>query len=109
MKTIKNLLPLFLLATLFLGLSACKKKCVIETEDTNNGSIISGVVFYPPSGSATGNMGGNYVITTGHPYVIQQQLIVVLFMIALLRLMTRIRQLFTKLLLPNVRIVLKNI
>lgn len=68
MKTIKNILPIFLLATLFLGLSACKKKCVVETEDTNNGAIVSGVVFYPSSGSLTGNMGGNYVITNGHPY-----------------------------------------
>jgi hypothetical protein len=68
MKTIKNILPIFLLAILFLGLSACKKKCVVETEDTNNGAIVSGVVFYPSSGSLTGNMGGNYVITNGHPY-----------------------------------------
>lgn len=68
MKTIKNILPLFLVATLFIGLSACKKKCVVETEDTNNGAIISGVVIYPSSGSLTGNMGGNYVITNGHPY-----------------------------------------
>lgn len=68
MKTIKNILPIFLLATLFLGLSACKKKCVVESEDTNNGAIVSGVVFYPSSGSLTGNMGGNYVITNGHPY-----------------------------------------
>ena len=68
MKTIKQILPLFLLATLFLGFTACKKKCVVERNDTNNGAIIDGVVIYPSSGSLTGNMGGNYVITNGHPY-----------------------------------------
>jgi hypothetical protein len=74
MKTIKNILPLFLLATLFLGLSACKKKCVVETEDTNNGSIVSGVVFYPSAGNLTPSMGGNYVIDATHPYADEFQI-----------------------------------
>jgi hypothetical protein len=74
MKTIKNILPLFLVATLFIGLSACKKKCVVETEDSNAGAIVQGVIFYPASGNLTPSMGGNYVINATHPYANEFQI-----------------------------------
>ena len=74
MKNNRNILALFSLAILFMGLTACTKKCIVETEDTNNGAIISGVVVYPSAGSLTGNMGGNYVITTGHPHANEIQI-----------------------------------
>lgn len=68
MKTLKKILPLFALTVLIIGLGSCKKKCVVEMEDSNNGVIVEDVVFYPASGGMIGNMGLNYVITTGHPY-----------------------------------------
>ncbi len=74
MKTLKNILPLFLVAILFISLSACKKKCVVETEDKNSGAIVQGVVFYPSAGNLTPSMGGNYVINATHPYANEFQI-----------------------------------
>lgn len=67
MKFLKYYLPLLTL-TLFFGFTSCKKKCVVEDETLNSGSIIKNVIFYPTSGYQTGNMGGNYVINANHPY-----------------------------------------
>lgn len=63
-----NKLISFLSILLILGATSCKKKCVIEKDDVNGGSIIQDVIFYPASGYMTGNMGGNYVINASHPY-----------------------------------------
>ena len=68
MKTMKKLLPLFIVATLVIGLSACTKKCIVEKEDSNKGAIISGVIFYPATGNLTPSMSGNYCINAAHPY-----------------------------------------
>jgi hypothetical protein len=65
MKTLKIFLPL-LFITLIATLISCKKKCVIETDTINSGSIIKNVVFYPSSGFITGNMGGDYMINASH-------------------------------------------
>lgn len=67
MKHLKHILP-FLLIAVALGTTSCKKKCIIEAEDTNNGSIVPEVVFYPESGYMTSSMAGNYVIGATHPY-----------------------------------------
>lgn len=67
MKILKNYLPL-LIIILALGFNSCKKKCTVDTEDVNSGSIVKDVIFYPASGYMTSNMGGNYVITASHPY-----------------------------------------
>lgn len=53
---------------LLLGFPSCKKKCVIEKENTDSGSIVKNVIFYPEAGHLTGSMGGNYVITASHSY-----------------------------------------
>jgi hypothetical protein len=67
MKTLKVLLPLLLIA-LTISFSSCKKKCVLDGDDTISGNYIENVVFYPQSGYMTSNMGGNYVINSSHPY-----------------------------------------
>lgn len=67
MKSFKYILPLF--AILFIsGLSSCKKKCVVEADTVDAGSIVQKVIFYPESGYMTGNMAGDYVIDASHPY-----------------------------------------
>ena len=72
MKTLKYILPLFIL-TINLGLTSCKKKCVVEADTINGGSIIKDVIFYPESGYMTGNMGGDYSIDASHPYATKLQ------------------------------------
>ena len=67
MNKLISYLP-FLSILLILGATSCKKKCVIEKDDVNGGSIIQDVIFYPSSGYMTGNMGGNYVINASHPH-----------------------------------------
>jgi hypothetical protein len=67
MKTLKYILPLIIL-TLSLGLTSCKKKCVVEADTINGGSIVKDVIFYPESGYMTGNMGGDYSIDASHQY-----------------------------------------
>lgn len=67
MKTLKYILPLLIL-TVSLGLTSCKKKCIVEAETVNSGSIIKDVVFYPESGYMTGNMAGDYSIDANHQF-----------------------------------------
>lgn len=67
MKSLKFILPLLMIAV-SLSMTSCKKKCVLDGEDTLTGDIIENVVFYPESGYMTSNMGGNYVINASHPY-----------------------------------------
>jgi hypothetical protein len=67
MKRIKFLFPLLLIAATVM-VSSCKKKCVIDGEDTLTGDFIENVVFYPESGYLTSSMGGNYVIRANHQY-----------------------------------------
>lgn len=67
MKTLKVLLPLLLIA-LTVSFSSCKKKCVLDGDDTISGNYIENVVFYPNSGYMTSSMGGNYVINANHNY-----------------------------------------
>lgn len=66
MKISSAYLPI-LFVTVILGLTSCKKKCILEA-GVNSGSIIENVVIYPESGYMTGNMGGDYVIDATHPY-----------------------------------------
>jgi hypothetical protein len=65
MKTLKIFLPL-LFITLIATLISCKKKCVIESDTINSGSIIKNVIFYPSSGFITSNMGGDFMINGAH-------------------------------------------
>lgn len=68
MKRIKFILPL-LIISVSISMTSCKKKCVIDGEDTLSGDYVKEeVVFYPESGYMTSNMGGNYVINAAHPY-----------------------------------------
>ncbi len=67
MNKLISFLPL-LSMLLILGATSCKKKCVIEKDDVNGGSIIQDVIFYPQSGFMTSNMGGDYVIDATHKY-----------------------------------------
>jgi hypothetical protein len=67
MKRLKFILPL-LLILVSVSMTACKKKCIIDADDTLTGDYIENVVFYPESGYLTSNMGGNYVIDANHPY-----------------------------------------
>lgn len=67
MKTLKYILPLIVLS-IFLGITSCKKKCVVENENIDSGSIIKDVVIYPESGYMTGNMAGDYSIDANHPF-----------------------------------------
>ena len=67
MKTLKFFQP-FLFIALIASLFSCKKKCVIEADTINAGSIIKNVVFYPSSGFITGNMGGDYMINASHQH-----------------------------------------
>ena len=73
MNKLISLLP-FLSILLILSITSCKKKCVIEKEDINGGSIIQDVIFYPSSGYMTSSMGGNYVIDASHPYANEIQI-----------------------------------
>jgi len=73
MNKLISLLP-FLSILLILGTTSCKKKCVIEKDDVNGGSIISDVIFYPSAGYMTSSMGGNYVIDASHPYANEIQI-----------------------------------
>lgn len=66
MKILSSYLPI-LFVTVILGLTSCKKKCILE-EGVNAGDIIENVVIYPESGYMTTNMGGDYVIDATHPY-----------------------------------------
>lgn len=66
MKILSTYLPI-LFVTVILGLTSCKKKCILEA-GVNSGSIIENVVIYPEAGYMTGNMGGNYVIDATHTY-----------------------------------------
>lgn len=68
MKTFKFTTTLFSIALLVLLASSCKKKCKLDGDSTDTGSIIEGVVIYPESGYMTGNMGGNYVISANSSY-----------------------------------------
>jgi hypothetical protein len=51
-----------------LTLVSCKKKCKVDELNKDSGEIIDSVVFYPTSGYMTSSMGGNYVVTSSHPY-----------------------------------------
>lgn len=66
MKILNTFLPI-LFVTLILGITSCKKKCILEA-GVNAGDIIENVVIYPESGYMTTNMGGDYVIDATHPY-----------------------------------------
>ena len=65
MKTLNLFQPVLFIA-LIATLFSCKKKCVIEADTINSGEIIENVIFYPSSGSLTGNMGGSYMINATH-------------------------------------------
>ena len=61
MRNVKFYAPTILfLAVLFMGLSSCKKKCVIEKEGTDSGVIDTTVLVYPQHGYITNDMSGNY-------------------------------------------------
>jgi len=67
MKRFKLLFPLLLIAVSIVT-SSCKKKCIIDGDDTLTGDYIEDAVLYPESGHLTPSMGGNYVINATHPY-----------------------------------------
>jgi hypothetical protein len=50
------------------SLSSCNKKCVIAKDTNDSGLIISDVVFYPPSGYMSTNMGIDFIIDADHKY-----------------------------------------
>jgi len=55
----KNLLFTFLTIIVSISfLSSCKKKCVIEKEDTQGGAIIAESLVYPENGMQTDNLNG---------------------------------------------------
>jgi hypothetical protein len=68
MRTFKTTTTLLTIAFLLLISFSCKKKCKLDGDSTNTGTIVEGVVIYPASGSMTGNMGGNYVIGASSNY-----------------------------------------
>ncbi len=68
MRNIKFYAPaLLFLAVLFMGLSSCKKKCVIEKEGSDSGVIDTTVFVYPVHGYITEDMSGNYHVDEASP------------------------------------------
>lgn len=68
MRTFKTTTTLLTIAFLLLISFSCKKKCKLDGDSTDTGTIVEGVVIYPKSGSMTGNMDGNYVIGANSGY-----------------------------------------
>jgi hypothetical protein len=58
----------FSLVLVIASLSSCNKKCVIVKDTNDSGLIISDVVFYPPSGYMSSNMGIDFIIDADHKY-----------------------------------------
>ena len=55
-------LSLIALFFVLLGVSSCKKPCDLNTDDSDNGAIISGAIIYPLSGGLTESLNGHYVV-----------------------------------------------
>ena len=56
---------LLILSVLLIGFSSCKKSCVIEGDNVDEGDIVTEVVLYPAHGYITSDMSGNYHVYDG--------------------------------------------